>query len=807
MKFFFLSGNYFKTAWRNFLKNKAYSFINIAGLSIGLACCMLIILYNNDEVSYDRFHNNVSNIYRIVHTDTDKDGKVLGSNGITGMMPGPAFKRSIPEVVDYVRTNGYTMTVRLKNEIYEQEAMYADDNFFSMFTFPFLKGNKNTAMQDMFSVVINEDIAKKFFGTTDAIGKTFEIATGNGHSEDGSNFERFTVTGVVPRSPQNSSIKLDIVMPMKLTERDGGDKSWHNFFLNTFVVVTPTADLKRVEAKMQQVYQTEAKEQIQENHDKYNDYTTWNYKLQPLLSMHLSKEFPADNNLRDASDPVYTKILGGIAIFILVIACINFVNLTVARSLKRAKEIGVRKVIGGERKQLIAQFLGESFLLSFFSFAIAILLVLLLLPLFNSLSHKALAFSYLFDAKLVIGYLILFIITSLLAGFYPAMVLSGFNPVQTLYNRMPLSGKNNLSKGLVVLQFTLTTFLIIATITIYKQFQFLTHFDLGYNDKNLVVVEGDRMSTANLNLFRQELMNAPSITAVAARQRGNWGTIARVDGKEMPFAMDVIDSAYLPVLQIPVVKGRNFSGSFTSDSTTAVMVNEAFMKAAGWKDLNNRQVDFFYDSVKYNVVGVVKDYHYASLMEEIKPQLFIMHPKYGYGQLLIKIKPQQTASTIEHIEKVFKSLQPLQPFRYEFKAERNEGQYRAEQNWKDIILFASVLTIFISCIGLFGLATLAAEKRVKEIGIRKVLGASVSNITAMLSNNFLKLVLLAAIIAFPVAWWAMNKWLENYPYRITLSAWVFAFAAVIVSAIALLTVSWQAIKAAVANPVRSLRSE
>ncbi len=808
MKYFFLSNNYFKTAWRNFLQNKAYSVINIAGLSIGLACCMLIILYNSDEVSYDRFHQNVNNIYRIVHTDRDKDGKVTGANGITGMMQAPAFKRSIPEVADFVRMNGYSMPVRIGNQIYEQEGMYVDDNFFSVFSFPFVAGDQKAALKNMHSVVITEDMAQKFFGTKNAMGKTLELPTAQQDDANGSRYERFTVSGILPVSPQNSSIKLEMVFSMKLSERNGeGDNQWHNFFLNSFVVLHPNADIKKVEAKMQEVYLKEAKEQIVELREKFNEHTTWHYGLQPLAAMHLSKEFPADNGLKDGSNPMYTKILGGIALFMLLIACINFVNLTVAKSLKRAKEIGVRKVIGGERKQLIAQFLGESFLLSFFSFVLAIGLTLLLLPMFNELANKALSFSYLLTGKLITGYILLFIVTSLLAGFYPALVLSGFNPVQTLYNRMPLSGKNYLSKGLVVLQFTLTTFLIIATITVYTQFKYLTNFDLGYNDNNLVSVEGNAMKTGKLNVFRQELMKDPSVIAVAARQRGSWGTIARVNGKEMPFAMDIIDSAYLPVLEIPLVQGRNFSGSFTSDSTHSVLVNEAFMKEAGWKDLNNRQVDFFYNNIKYDVVGVVKNYHYASLMEEIKPQLFIMDPKYNYGHLLIKVKPGPVAATLKHIEKVFKSQQPLVPFKYEFKAEGNEKQYAAEQKWKQIMLFAAVLTIFISCIGLFGLATLAAEKRVKEIGIRKVLGASVGSITTMLSNNFLKLVLVAAVIAFPIAWWAMNLWLENYPYRISLNVWVFVLAAVIVSVIALLTVSWQAIKAAVANPVKSLRSE
>ncbi len=808
MKTLFLAANYFKTGWRNLVRNKVYSIISIVGLSIGLACCMLIMLYNNDEVSYDRFHKNAGNIYRIVHTDTEPDGKISGSNGITGMMQGPAFKREIPEIMEYARVHGYSIPVKVGNEVFLEEALFAEDNFFSVFSFPLKAGNPVNVLKDN-SVVLSEDVAKKFFGSTDVIGKTIELQKPADHDAPGQpEFESYVVTGIVSRSPQNSTIKISMLFSMKRTEEErSGDTNWLNFFLNTFVVLRPGADVKAVEAKMKVVYESNAKEQIREAKEKYGNYTTWNYKLQPLLSIHLSKEFSADNGLKDASNPVYTKILSGIALFMLVIACINFVNLTVARSLKRAREIGVRKVIGGARKQLIIQFLGESFLLSFFSFALALLLVTIVLPVFNSLSGKELAFSYLFTTKLIVGYLLLYIITSLLAGIYPAWILSGFNPVQTLYNRMPLSGRNYLTKGLVVFQFTLTTFLIIATITIYSQFRFLTHFDLGYDDRNLVIVETDRMKSDQLNIFRRELMKNSSITAVAARQRGQWGTIAKTDGNQLEFAMDVIDSTYLPLLKIPLVQGRNFSGKFASDSTRSVLVNETFMKKAGWKDLNNRQVDFFYDNIKYDVVGIVKDYHYASLMEEIRPQLFIMHPKYSYGQLLIKVNPANISSALAHIEKVYKTLQPFQPYSYEFKSERNEKQYAAEQQWKQIITYASLITIFISCIGLFGLATLAAEKRVREIGIRKVLGASVGAIATMLSNSFLRLVLLATVIAFPLAWWAMNEWLQNYPYRIEISVWVFALAMTIVAVIALFTVSFQAIKAAVANPVKSLRTE
>lgn len=803
MKNMFLLNNYFKIAWRNLLRNKVYSSINILGLSLGLACCMLIILYSKDEVSYDRFHDNAQNIYRITNTRFGADGKVEEKSGITGMMPGPAFKRAIPEIKEFVRLQGEQLPVKVGTEIFDQEAAYVDENFFSVFSFPLKEGNPKDVMKDLYSVVLNEEVARKFFGTAAAMGKVIELPTG-----DKGAFQKFTVAGIVPKSPQNSSIKIQMLLPMKLNLREGkADNQWINFYLNTFVVLHPDADLKKVSAKFDKVYTTDAATQINEAKQQFQMTETFSYGLQPLLDMHLNIDFSAQNGLTDASNPIYSKILVGIAVFILIIACINFVNLTVARSLKRAKEIGIRKVIGGERKQLTAQFLGESFVLSFVAFVLAILLVIAVLPFFNMVSNKALSFSYLLDVKLVAGYIGLFVFTAFLAGFYPALVLSGFSPVQTLYNRMPLSGKNYLSKGLVVLQFTLTTFLIIATISVYSQFNYLTGFKLGYNDTNLVVVDGDRMKAAKIAVFRNELMKEPAVQAVAIRQRGDWITVANVDGQKMDFRMEVIDSAFLPVLEIPIVQGRNFSAAFPSEPTQSVLVNEAFVKKAGWKDINNKQVDFFYDSLKYNVIGVVKDYHYASLMQEIGPQLFIMNPKYSYGQLLVKMSPDQSSKTLKHIEKVFKAQQPFQPYKYNFKNDLNNKQYEAEQKWKQIITFGAILTIFISCIGLFGLATLAAEKRTKEIGIRKVLGASVAAIATNISASFLKLLLVAALIAFPAANWAVNKWLQNYPYRITLNAWIFLFAGLLVVLIAFCTVSFQAIKAAMANPVKSLRSE
>ena len=532
------------------------------------------------------------------------------------------------------------------------------------------------------------------------------------------------------------------------------------------------------------------------------------YHLQSFLEMHLSKELAATNGLSDASNPVYSYILSGIAIFILLIASINFVNLTIARSVKRAKEIGIRKVVGGERMQLIIQFLGESLLICLFAFSFAVLIVQLILPVFNDLSNKALALSYLFDIRLVAGYTLLFLLTAFLAGFYPALVLSGYSPVQTLYSRFNLSGKNYMQKGLVVLQFSLASFLIIATLTIYAQFNYLTTEKLGYDDSNLVGVEKGNLTRDQAALFKTELLKNPNILDVTFKNGGSWGTVAKVNNDStIQFAYETVDEYYLQLLKVPILQGRNFSRDFPGDSSHSILVNETFAKKAGWKNPVGQLVNFWYDNVKYTVIGVVKDYHFESLNKEIGPQLFTMKAGNNYGISFIKIKPGTETASLKHIEQIFKRLFPAFPFTYAFKSEENFKNYVAEQKWKQIMLFSAVLTIFISCIGLFGLSVLSAERRTKEMGIRKVLGASLNQVVTVLSKDFVKLVILALLIAIPLAWYAANKWLQNYPYRIPLNWQIFAIAGVLVILIALATVSFQAIRTAMANPVNSLRSE
>jgi len=798
--------NYFKTAFRNLRRNKVYSLINILGLSLGLACAMLIILYVKDEVSYDRFHKDVKQIYRIGMKRIKPDGSLDGMNGVTGYFQGPRFTANIPEIKTFVRLQSDRKDIKTGTEIKSQDMLSVDSNFFSVFSFPLISGNAKTALLNPNSVVISEDMAKKQFGTRDALGKIIMMKD----RED--KFVPYAVTGVAKRCPQNSSIKFDVLIPMQVSKEDAAlNENWYNFFLNTFLVLKPGADIKTVEAKMKKVFETEAAETIKIAAEKYGDNAKTIYSLQHFTDMHLSKDYIADNGLTDASNPMFSYILSGIALFILIIACINFVNLTVARSIKRAKEIGIRKVIGGNRKQLIMQFLGESFFLCFIAFVLAIILVQLILPVFNDLSNKALALSYLFDVKLVAGYIVLFIITSLLAGFYPALILSGYNPVQTLYSRFTLAGKNYLQKGLVILQFALASFLIMGTIIIYSQFNFLTDEKLGYDDTNLVTVDINSwgIKRDKAGVIKDELMKSPAIADVAFKNGGSWGTLAKVNGEtQMPFSYETVDESYIPLLKIPVIKGRNFSKDYPSDSTHSVLVNEAFAKKAGWKNPIGQEVNFFYNAgEKYTVIGEVKDYHYEALTKEIGPQLFTMKPGNSFGKTFIKIKPNTATASLQHIEKTFKKLFPVSPYSYVFKNEENLKNYEAEAKWKQILLFGAILTIFISCIGLFGLTVLSAEKRTKEIGIRKVLGASVRSIVSILSTDFLKLVFISLIISIPLAWIAANKWLQNYPYRITLNGWMFITAGLLVILIALATVSFQAIKAAIANPVKSLRTE
>jgi putative ABC transport system permease protein len=798
--------NYFTMARRTLAYNKVYSFINVVGLSIGLAAAMLILLYTKDEVSFDKFHANNPNVYRITNKYISPAGKQVGVMGNTGYVAGPKFAVGVPEIKAFVRYHGHRNDIKKGNEIKSEEIFRVDSSFFSVFSFPLLSGNPKTALKEPRSVVLSEKMAEKHFGSKDVLGRT--ILMKDSFDRD-ARFEPYTVTGVAKKSPQNSSIKFEILIPMVIGPGEiHRATNWFNTFMNTFVLLTPGANLAQVERKMNLVYNADAKEAIKEVAQKYGMKDKKEYYLQPFTDMHLSAELPSDSGLAGHSNPQWSYILTGIALFILAIACINFVNLTVARSLRRAKEIGIRKVVGSGRMQLIFQFLGESFLLCMVAFIFALMLVQLVLPTFNHLANKALALSYLFDINLTLGYLVLFLATGLLAGFYPAIVLSGYDPVKTLYHRFQLSGKNYLQTTLVVLQFTIASFLIIGTLTVNSQFNYLIDKDLGYNDEHLISVEKSNLTREQAHLLRQELQKDPNIIAVAPKNSGRWNTSVKVNrGTEVAFTYETVDPEYLPVIQVPVLRGRNFSINFQADSTRSVLVNEEFVRQAGWKDPIGEIVDFSYENFKCTVIGVVKDYHYTDLNEKIGPQLFTMRPSNPYGRFFVKIKPGTETSSLLHIAETYTRLFPLNPYAYQFMDDENLKRYESEAKWRQIMLFGTILTIFISCIGLFGLATLSAQRRSKEVGIRKVMGASVASITRLLTSDFLKLVSISFVFAFPLAYYAIDKWLQNYPYRIGIDAFIFLEAALFAVVIAFLTVSFQSVRTALTNPVKSLRSE
>lgn len=759
---------------------------------------MLISLYTKDEVSYDRFHEKRDNLYQITCKNIAKDGQVT-NYGIASQIQGPTFAAEIPEIESCTRVNERDYVVKKGNETFYESATFVDDNFFSIFSFPLLEGNPKSVLSDIRSVVLSEEIAKKYFGNTSAMGKTMQIEMNN-------KFESFIVTGIAQNSPQNSSIKFKMLLPFKYYAQKNPDDHWLNLSYPTYFVLNPKANLKAVEAKMAKVFASKAGKEITEER-KYGFDAELVYGVQPFVDMHLNTNY---EYVAEASNPIYSYILSGIALFILLIACINFVNLTVAQSLRRGKEIGIRKVVGGKRKELIFQFLGESFVLTFIAFLTAFFIAKLSLPLFNDLANKRLELSYLIDYQLVISFIVLFLLTIFAAGFYPALVLSGFEPVQTLYNRFKFSDKNYLSKGLIVLQFSLATFMIISTLIIYYQFDYLTHKSLGYNDKNLLIVSvGQDNNQKLMQVFKNEFSSIAHVNGVAKRQNGFWGTNSKANGHDIPVAFEHIDEDYLQTLQIPLAAGRNFSKDFPSDSTNSVLVNEAYIREAGWEGNGvGRTIDFLNGKdTKIQIVGVVKDYHFGTLREKIRPQLFSMKPQMPYGRFLISIDRKNEPQIIQSIEKVYHKLVPYRPFKYDFMEDLNFKNYETEAKWKQIIAFGAILMIFISSIGLFGLTMLSIQQRTKEIGIRKVLGASIFQISSLLSKNFLILVLIAFIVAIPSAWFATSKWLENFAYRVDVSWQIFALGAIFTITTALLTVSYQSIKAALMNPVKSLKTE
>jgi putative ABC transport system permease protein len=796
--------HYVKMSIRSMARNKGYAWINIFGLSIAVTCCLLIMLYANDELTYDRFHPRASDIYRLMATGRDPRGiRPMWDSGTTGMTHAPVFKSEISEIEDFVRLQAFTFTAQKDGEWISEQALYVDNGFFSVFSFPLLQGDPATALAQPNSVVLTSDVAFKYFGNTDAIGKTLVLFA---DGQPG----LFTVTAVAKPAPENSTIKFGMLIPFAHYElRKPGDH-WLNFFINSFVVLRPGSDPVEVEEKLERVHQVHGGPQIKQAAEEWGFRDQITFGLQPLTNIHLNPDIHVGGGLVDGSNPMYSRVLMIIGAFILAIACINFVNFSIAQSSRRSKEVGVRKVTGSARGQLIRQFLGESAMVCVGAFTVAIVLTRILLPFFNRLTGKNLSPWYLTDGNLVACSVILLVLTTLAAGAYPAFVFSSWRPVDALTGKQKVAGRNYLANGLVLAQFLISTFLVTCTIVIYLQFDFMMNKDLGYDDKNLVRISLPWWRGNNaqmIDLFRSKLERETGVVRMAAKNGGRTGIHAKINNRDVGTDLSLIDPSFLPTMGIQLAAGRNFSEQFPSDTSNSVLVNEAFVRAAGLDNPVGTTIEYFNGGKKKVIVGVVRDYHFRSLREEIGPQLYACGDEMKWGQIWLKLKPEDIPATMETVRKVYKELIANYPYDYQFMDVMNAQMYESENNWKEIVQYAAILSILISSVGLFGLTSLVIAKRTKEIAVRKVLGASASIIAFLLSRNFLLLMLIAFGLALPLAQYAANEWLASFAYRVQLYWWLHPIVWLVVLIVVLVTTSLQVFRTAASNPAKSLRSE
>jgi putative ABC transport system permease protein len=798
--------NYLITAWRNIYKNKLFSAINILGLSVGIALCFIIMLYVQDELSFDRFNVEADRTYRIAFKANINGGDIFEAN----VMPpvAAALKKEYPEVEEATRlnSNGDTKVSYNNKTFKENRLVIVDSNFFSVFTLPFVKGDPKTALMEPHTIVLTKDIAHKYFNDEEPLGKLLKIDN-----------EMFKVTGVMENMPANAHFHFDLFTALSNLPY-AKDPSWMSSGMFTYIVLKKGIDYKKLEAKFPDMVEKYMGPQIQQNMGiSLEQFRTKGNKLgfilQPLTSIHLYSH--SNFELGESGDATYLYVFGGIAVFMLIVACINFVNLSTASASRRAKEVGVRKVAGSGRFQLISQFLSESVCITMIALIIAFVLIKLALPVFNDLSGKHVHF----DTKPVFAFVVLGLLVGLIAGLYPAFYLSSFKPIAVLKGKLTSNHKSfGLRSSLVVFQFFISVGLIIGTIVVYQQMKFIQNKKLGYDREQLLTIPNSYALGKNEQVYKQDLLKDSRIVSATvswykpAGPSGNNNALAYPEGHDNQIRKTLeyhVDELYIPTFGMQMAAGRNFSASFATDSL-AMIINENAAKAFGWGTAHAigktiiRQNSDRGKNVPFHIVGVVKDFNFKSLHEPITPLLMTLQPE---GGLTFKIKTADISGLLATMKKQWEAFHTDEPFTYAFMDDLYNKTYSSEQKTGSILNMFSILTIFVACLGLFGLATYTAEQRTKEIGIRKVLGASIMQVTQMLSKEFLKLVLIASLIAFPVAWWAMNGWLQSFAYRIDISWWVFAFAALAALLIALLTVSFQAIKAAIANPVNSLRSE
>jgi putative ABC transport system permease protein len=815
--------NYLRIAWRNVCKQKGYAFINVFGLAIGLAFCALVFLYVRDEFTFDRFHRDHDRIYRVSHPSFDENGRFTGMYPYQPVPLGAAMKAEVPEVEEYVRFYESQHVIRSGTEVVQEKLLFADPSVLTVFTFPLLRGNPATALATPNSIVLSETMAEKYFSGQEPLGKLLNIRLGN-------RFEVFTVTGIAQTIPANSSIRFDLLAPIANlpTEARWDMNDWRVVRAITYVRLASGSKAMEVEQKLipfrRLHYPWEAEEKRQGR-------PPVRFTLEPITETHLNTW--TIGGLVPANDPLYSYMLAGIALLVLAVACINYMTLAIGRSAKRAGEVAVRKVVGAVRAQLMTQFWGEALPLTLLALFLGMVLAELCLPAFSALVAKELKFDYFRDALTIPALLVLMLITGLVAGSYPALVLSRIKPVEVVKRKFRLSGANTLGKVLIVVQFALSIFLIASSIVILHQLQYMRDSSPGFNKERVAVIPSTEMQSifANaadagrvLSAYRDDLRTRSDVVGVTAVRRPPSLTLSSASiqrhlaaGYHENVALEAVDSSFVRVLDLTIVAGRTFDPNLPGDRVDAVLINETMARRFGWSEpvgqslagiLNRSLLDSIPNPT---VVGIVKDFHTRPLHFPVQPLMMTLNEKVA-GQLpnrhlLIRIAAGDVSSTLSSLQVVWQRIAPDIPFTYSFLDDELQRQYHSEDRLGRVVTYAAVFAILIACIGLLGIVALAVAERTKEIGIRKVLGASVTRVTYLVCKDYVRLTALAALLALPVAYFTMRSWLEHFAYHVPLSFSVMVLACVLVVMAALLTVSYQAIKTALSDPVKALRYE
>ena len=790
--------NYFKIAFRNLWRHRVFSFINIMGLSVGMTACLLIFLYVRFEMSYDTFHPKIDRIYRVV-ADIKTPTEVLPSGGPAWAVPSH-IKLDFPEVEAFTRVMGDNLLFR-KGDIkfYESNVIWADSAFFTIFHFPLLQGNAHNALKEPYSIVLTESAAKKYFGKANPMGQTILI-TGDAHPA--------TVTGLMKDMPENTQVKGDVIVSMStITEKwaKGLDDQWGNYSPAAYLLLKAGTNAMALQKKFPAFL------------EKWNGKEMREQQMSPTLLLnalkddylHSTRGGSKNGNIKN----VY--IFSVIALFILIIACINFINLTTARATERAKEVGIRKVAGAVKSQLARQFIGESIIICFIAFLLTLALSALLLPSFNELAGKTISKGIFEDGQLILLLLGAAVSIGLLAGIYPAFVLAAFKPIEVLKGRFATGTKGSvLRKSLVISQFAISIALIIGTIIVYSQMSYMRNQNLGFNKDHVMVIDANHDKA--VETLQQVIAGLPNVQSTclsgSVPGSGNPGAYSEVENVKgdlqiANFDLYFVDFDYIPLYKIQMAAGRSFARDYKTDSNQAMILNEAAVKTLGYSSSEQAIGKRFKQwGREGKIIGVIKDFHFRSLQQPIKP-LTMRIERDRFELLSVKVSAAKLPATIAAIEKKYKSIIPNRPFSYYFMDEFFDRQYRSEERFGKLFLNFAILAIFISCLGLLGLASYSTMLRTREIGIRKVMGASVSNIINLLSRDFLKLVIISFFIAAPVAWYFMHQWLADFAYRTDISWWIFATAGIMAVLIAVITISFQAIKAAISNPVKALRTE